>query len=63
MTRSERIDMRKELFSGGSLCCWCGEEMFLSFSNRTAMATLEHHFESGWVVLCHHRCNKSRLLR
>ncbi len=61
MTRSGRMSLRRELFSGGQLCCWCGKEMFLQPDETACLATLEHHFEKDWIVLSHHQCNRSRL--
>ena len=61
MTRFERRLKRKELFNQSKFCCWCGNEMFLEPKNRKDLATLEHHYLEGEIVLAHHGCNKRDL--
>ena len=62
MTRSGRMSIREELFSQSKFCCWCGNVMELQpKKNRNNLATLEHHYLKGEIVLAHLGCNEEDL--
>ncbi len=52
--------LRKKLFQQNPHCCWCSVLMELQPEKSRNLATLEHHYSRGKIVLSHLRCNKSK---